>query len=119
MYHIEENIQESSSWIQDELQSLSTLEALRYEPDIMQVISVVMQQHGGSVESIDSSYIRLQFPDGTRRYGLYPRLYSAQYEIIFPDGFIVYQTTSRNGMNIVQFLLDVFPEALLLKYQQR
>jgi hypothetical protein len=119
MYHIEEHIPETRSWTRDELQSLCTLEALRYEPDIMQVISAVMRQHGGSVESVDSSYILLQFPDGTRRYGLYPRLYSAQYEILFPDGFTIYQTTSRDGMNIVQFPLDVFPEALLLKYQQR
>jgi hypothetical protein len=119
MYQIKENSQEARSWIQDELQSISTLEALHYEPDIMQVISAVMQQHGGSVESVDTPYIRLQFPDGTRRYGLYPRIYSALYEIIFPDGFIVYQTTSRDGMTIVQFPLEVFPEELLLKYQQR
>jgi hypothetical protein len=105
-----------SSLYKDETQDITDICALKYKADIMDVISLVVPAHGGKIENIDDVYFCISFPTGTRKRELYPRLYSIQYEITFPDNFTVYQIITRMGISNIQFPLQIFSDEIQMKY---
>jgi hypothetical protein len=100
----------------DETQNIADIYALRYKADVMDVISSVGPEHGGTIEIVDASYFCIGFPKGARKQELYPRLYSMHYEITFPDSFAIYEIITRDGISTIQFPLKIFSEELQMKY---
>ncbi len=105
-------------WDMQQQLPVTSITALKYEPELMDAIEAIFLEHGGTIEQIDDSYFRAHFPTGTIKTELYPRLHSVRYEITFPDNFAIYEVITRDGMEGLQFPLSAFPEEFQEKYQR-
>jgi hypothetical protein len=105
------------NWLGWGSEMVESVKVLRYEQEIMHIIVTVVRQHGGTIEDIDATYFLIHFPGGTIKHEHYPRAHATHFEIVFPDGFTLYETVTRDNVNSVQFPLSVFPEEIREKYQ--
>jgi len=95
---------------------ITSLSALKYEPELMDVICKLFLEHGGTIEDLDGTSFLAYFPAGTTRVELYPRLHSMRYEITFPDGFAIQEVVTRDGLEGLQFPISSFPLELQQRY---
>src|ERR1700730_16470202 len=107
---------ETSKHLMGESEPIMSVSALKYEAELMDVISQIFLEHGGTVEDIDEMLFLAHFPAGTTRAELYPRLHSMRYEITFPDGFVIQEVVTRDGLEGLQFPISSFPPELQQRY---
>jgi hypothetical protein len=107
---------EISKHLMGESEPIMSVSALKYEPELMDVICKLFLEHGGTIEDFDETSFLARFPSGTTRVELYPRLHSMRYEITFPDGFAIQEVVTRDGLECLQFPISSFSQELQQRY---
>jgi hypothetical protein len=68
------------------------------DPRYLATVSELMEEHGGALNANE-----VFFPQGTMKRFLWPRILNWRYTIIFPDGYEIGLTETRDGRNILSF----------------
>ena len=71
------------------------------DPRYLAVVSELMKDHGGRLEMKE-----VFFPQGTIKRFIWPRILDWRYLVIFPDGYEIGLTQTREGKNILSFNSD-------------
>jgi len=102
------------------MEEITTVQCAKYFEELIEPVRHVLEKHGVRLEVLDDSCM-LSFPVGTIRQLLYPITQTDRYEILLPDGYTLYETTSMrsNGFSNVRFALDEFPAWVQVKYGER
>jgi hypothetical protein len=72
-------------------------------------IARIMQEHGGSVETLQNGNVRLMFPAGTTSQEILPRVTETRSNVLFPDGYQIRWVQLRDGTNTLRFPSEDFP----------
>jgi len=73
------------------------------DPRYLAVVSELMKDHGGRLEMKEAF-----FPHGTIKRFIWLRILDWRYLVIFPDGYEIGLTQTRDGRNILSFNADDF-----------
>jgi hypothetical protein len=66
------------------------------DPCYLPIVSELMNEHGGGLNANE-----VFFPQGTVKRFIWPRILDWRYTIIFPDGYEMGLTETRDGRNIL------------------
>ncbi len=71
-------------------------------PGFFEPVKRIMEAHGGRLEASAERMV-VYFPAGTCRVERWPRVLSTRYLIMFPDGYKIYQVTTRQEVSVLCF----------------
>ena len=67
-------------------------------PRYLKRVNQLMKEHGGGINAEEAV-----FPDGTIKRFNWPRIIHTRYTVLFPDGWQIGLTETRDGKNMLSF----------------